>query len=317
MNDRGDPVKPAQAGLYGIMVVLLSIFVAYPLAGSMLTLLATGGRHFDEELRMMTDPVRIRLLAVQVFGQVALLAVPALWFAKRFNGECRSDSFPVAGSGTGKRGGLRSAAVAAIGMALLQPFLYSLVGFQNLLLPHLGQFGRMLTEEQLRLDLLIRALSGGDSLTVFFLSVLAFVLTPAICEELFFRGFLQKSLAKYLSTSKAVLITGFVFALFHQEWFNLLPLTLLGWYIGYIYMRSDDLLAPVVAHGTNNLAALVLLKWQVGAGRAGDGASGLTGFWQWWILVLCSLLIFSVVIRMYPAKPAESDTDNFMTAKRF
>jgi uncharacterized protein len=312
MNFTDKPEYPVRPPLFSTILALLSILAAYPVVGTLLTLLATGGKAFDASFQMINDSILARLLFVQAFGQILVLALPVFWLASRITGGGLFGKATLGWLGIGRRGGARSAFVAVAGMLLLQPALYSVVELQVLLLPYLGTVGKTLMQEQAALDLFLRKLAGGASTEGFILSFLVLVLTPAICEELFFRGYIQKSFTLNLSPKRAVLYTGVLFALFHMEWFNLVPLTLLGWYIGYIYLKSGDLLVPAVAHGTNNLAALVLLKTGVGTGSVGEADSGMLGYWQWWLLVAASLLIFSLLIRYFPARPALQDADNPM-----
>jgi len=313
MNSVDEQGNTRHPRLFSIMLALLIILVTYPLAGTLLTMLVTGGRPLDDGFRWMTDAVLPKLLAVQAVGQIVLLALPVFWLVSRFTGGGFFGSATLDWLGIGRRGGLLSAMAAGAGILLLQPFLYTIVELQTLLLPLLGEPGRSIMQEQAHLDLLISKLAGGASPAAFLWSVLVLVLTPALCEELFFRGYVQKSIAVNLSSQKAVLFTGLVFALFHMEWFNLVPLTLLGWYIGYIYIKSDNLLVPAVAHGVNNLAALVFLKVWGGSEDSVAATSGILFLWQWWFLVMVSLFVFFLLIRYFPGKPALQHADNPMS----
>jgi membrane protease YdiL (CAAX protease family) len=314
MNSTDDSKQHRHPGLFETTLVLLSVLAAYPLAGSLLTVLVTGGVSLGEGFQGVSAPVVSKLLVAQALGQFVVLALPVFWLVSRFSGGGLFGRATLGWLGLGKRGGARPALMAGAGMLLLQPVLYSIVELQMLLLPYLSTLGKTLAREQAALDLLLRKFAGGASIEGYLMSILVLVLTPAFCEELFFRGYIQKSLALNLSPKKAVLFAGLVFALFHMEWFNFLPLTLLGWYIGYIYLKSDNLLVPAVAHGTNNLAALVLLKSGIDSGSATDAAPDMLGNWQWWILVAVSLSLFFLLIRSFPVKPASQDADNLMPA---
>jgi len=313
MNFTDDSKQCRHPGLFDTALVLLSVLAVYPIAGSLLTVLVTGGVSLGEGFRGLTGPVVSKLLAAQALGQIAVLALPVFWLVSRFSGGGLFGRATLSWLGIGKQGGVRLALMAGAGMLLLQPALYSIVELQTLLLPYLGTLGKTLASEQAVLDQFIRILAGDASIGGSILSALVLVLTPAFCEELFFRGYIQKSLAVNLDPRRAVLFTGVVFALFHMEWFNFAPLTLLGWYIGYIYLKSDNLLVPAIAHGTNNLAALVLLKTGVDSGGgATDAASGVVGYWPWWVLVAVSLFLFFLLIRSFPVRPALQDADNPM-----
>lgn len=310
MNFADDPKPHRRPRLFDTVLVLLFVLAAYPLVGALLTILVAGGNPFGNGFEAAAHSLVVRLLVAQAFGQMVVLALPVFWFARRFSGAGLFGNATLEWLGIGKHGGSRPALIAGAGMLLLQPALYSIVELQTLLLPYLGTFGKSLLQEQATLDIFLKKLAGGASIGESVLSILVLVLTPAICEELFFRGYIQKSFALSLSPQRAVLFTGIVFALFHMEWFNFVPLTLLGWYIGYIYWKSDNLLVPAVAHGTNNLAALVLLKSGVDSGSATDPSSGLLVSWPWWGLVVVSLSLFFLLIRYFPVRPALQDADN-------
>jgi membrane protease YdiL (CAAX protease family) len=89
-------------------------------------------------------------------------------------------------------------------------------------------------------------------------------ITPAVCEEMLFRGYVQRTLERTLGM-KSVFITGIIFGLFHMQPLNLISLSFLGILIGYFYYRSKSLIPCIFAHFTNNLlAVLSLYKTQHG-----------------------------------------------------
>ena len=311
-----DPTQHGRPRLFSTILVVLSVLAAYPLVGSLLTVLAIGNVSLDEGFRWLTAPLLPKMLAAQAVGQILVLALPPLWIVSRMTGGGLFGSATLGWLGIGKRGGARAALTAGAGMLLLQPVMYSIIELQVLLLPYLGSIGKKLLQDQAGLDQLLRKLAGGVN-DGFILSALVLVVTPAICEELFFRGYIQKSLELNLSPRRAVLFTGIVFAMFHLEWFNFVPLTLLGWYIGYIYLRSDNLLAPAVAHGINNLAALILMKTGADSGGVSEATSGtLASLPWWWVLVAVTLFLFSLLIRSFPERPTSHDADNPMPSGR-
>lgn len=80
-------------------------------------------------------------------------------------------------------------------------------------------------------------------------------------EELLFRGFLLPSLvsgfsqrikSNSLSTFMGILISGLGFAIAHLNLGDILPLTALGMIMGFVYTRSQNLLAPMLLHGLWN-----------------------------------------------------------------
>ena len=83
-------------------------------------------------------------------------------------------------------------------------------------------------------------------------------ITPALCEEVLFRGYFQRTLERTLGI-KSLFIAGIVFGLYHMQPLNLISLALLGCMFGYFYYRSKSLLPCIAAHFVNNLVAVFSL----------------------------------------------------------
>ncbi|NTV02703.1 MAG: CPBP family intramembrane metalloprotease [Chlorobiaceae bacterium] len=312
MNPLAEHQTAKRPGILSTSLALLGVLVLYPLAGALLTLLATGWRGIDPDFSLLDPAVMPRIRIAQAVGQLLALGIPALLLAWRHSGSRTPfDSLNLAWLGIGPRPGLRALATASAGMLLLQPLMYSITEVQNLGLPYLGEAGRAMLRDQARLEMFIRKIAASDSFVGFLGVAAVLVATPAFCEELFFRGYVQKSFSSRLSPAKGVVLTGFVFALFHLEPSNIVPLTLLGWYIGYIYQKSGSLAVPAIAHGTNNLLALLFLEAEPrlsGLSMTGEG-QGLVSMWRWWAFVLASLALFFVLIRRFPEPAAALQSD--------
>jgi membrane protease YdiL (CAAX protease family) len=93
----------------------------------------------------------------------------------------------------------------------------------------------------------------------FIINIFIVAILPAVVEELFFRGFLQKMLQLWLKKGHlAVFIAAFVFSLIHRELDKFLPIFMLGLLLGYAYLWSGDLKISMFIHFTNNLLSLML-----------------------------------------------------------
>lgn len=86
--------------------------------------------------------------------------------------------------------------------------------------------------------------------------IFGIAITPAICEEIFFRGHVQRTLERSLF-HHSVWIVGIIFGLFHFQPLGLASLSLLGLYFGYLFYRSKSLYPSMAAHFTNNFLALL------------------------------------------------------------
>lgn len=104
--------------------------------------------------------------------------------------------------------------------------------------------------------MLIEAISEQQVGILFSLFTVA--VTPAICEELMFRGYLQRNLDRVMPAAVSIVIIGILFGAYHLRFSQVLPLSLLGIYFAYITWRTGSLWPAIVIHFIHN-GAMVLL----------------------------------------------------------
>ncbi|MBX3734343.1 MAG: CPBP family intramembrane metalloprotease [Verrucomicrobiae bacterium] len=90
------------------------------------------------------------------------------------------------------------------------------------------------------------------------IGLFAVVLAP-VAEEALFRGILFPALRDAGWPRAAYLVASVGFGLIHANRAAFLPLSLLGGFLAWLYVRTGNLLAPVAAHVVFNLAPFVLL----------------------------------------------------------
>lgn len=85
-------------------------------------------------------------------------------------------------------------------------------------------------------------------------------LAAGLGEEMLFRGFLQACLVQWLPLWPAILSASIIFGLLHliTPTYAVLA-TLIGLYLGWLFVATDNLLAVVVAHALYDFLALVYL----------------------------------------------------------
>ena len=113
-----------------------------------------------------------------------------------------------------------------------------------------------------------RVAMSGDGVSVLFYAILVSVVAP-IWEEIIFRGFLLPSLTKKWRISTSICLSSCIFALAHFSLERFLPLSALSIALSILYVRTRNILAPIVLHALWNAAAVleatdtfeVLLEW--------------------------------------------------------
>jgi len=132
--------------------------------------------------------------------------------------------------------------------------------------------------------------SVGNNYELAFLIFLISV-TPAVCEEFIFRGYFQRTLQRKLKEPYHYIISGFVFALYHQNPMGLAGLTLVGIYLGFLYYRFGSIFVTMASHFIYNTIIILLLNKQHYFNIFLDKDKNI-----YWSVTFGSLLIFIVLI---------------------
>lgn len=107
---------------------------------------------------------------------------------------------------------------------------------------------------------LTNAIARTDSFPVLLMNLLVVAVLPAFGEEMIFRGIILPVLRKWTkNVHVAVWLTAFLFSAMHFQFFGFLPRLVLGAFLGYLFVWSKTLWAPIIAHLTNNALALFLM----------------------------------------------------------
>lgn len=178
-----------------------------------------------------------RVLQLAVIQQMALIAAPALFMAILLTSSPRRSLL------------LKLPGWKLLGMALLLPFVLHPLASE--LLTSLRHFFPQLPASAQAAF----ATMSEDALPLA-LIIGTFALTPALCEELAFRGFILTGFSSSGRTGVAIVLSSVTFGIIHmipQQVFNA---TLLGLVLGLLAMRSRSLLPGIVFHLCFNALAV-------------------------------------------------------------
>jgi len=239
------PIKAA-------FVSLVSVFFLYQVGGAILNLLIFGIDFANADVNAQ------RLLTAG--GQILLILAPALIFAKLVYNDnvtevirFRLPDFKLVG-------------LFALGMipllAMLQNFLY----IQNYLITKLAEANSFIGYLKKSFDSLDKIINSTyDELItahnvfegILIVFIVAFI--PAICEEVFFRGFVQKSFEQKFKPVISGLITAFFFAIYHFNPYGIIFLTVLAFYFSYSVYKTNSIFTSMILHFINNFLTVMLV----------------------------------------------------------
>jgi membrane protease YdiL (CAAX protease family) len=108
------------------------------------------------------------------------------------------------------------------------------------------------------------------------LSVIFFVgVMPAIGEELFFRGILQKFFIQiFRSAWPGIIFTGFLFSAFHMQFMGFFPRMALGIILGALYWYSGSIYTSMLGHFLFNTINVLLIYFGIADADSKSSTSG-------------------------------------------
>lgn len=120
---------------------------------------------------------------------------------------------------------------------------------------------------QIQLKLFPNQIKDLELLNTFFKNtklwqqVLFFSLTPAICEELLFRGLIFGSLNQKIQAKFAIILSGILFGIFHVYPGKIITTALLGMLFAYSRYKTNSLTIPIILHFINNSFIFILMPY--------------------------------------------------------
>lgn len=102
------------------------------------------------------------------------------------------------------------------------------------------------------------AILTTESLWVLLANLVAFAAVPAFCEEVFFRGYLQRQLTRLLPAWAAIVAGGIIFSFIHFQFYGFFARAALGMLLGWLLHQSGSLWPSVIGHFTFNGLSIVM-----------------------------------------------------------
>lgn len=227
-----------------------------------------------EAIAMMYRRYRAVILAVLAATQLLIFLLPPLlliprWHTSEVGRYLRFQRFPPAGL-----------ALSLAGTLFLVPLASGVGQWLYFYFPELARWNRV--TEQLMVDPRPLGLAA---------TLLVIAVTPAVCEEVLFRGYFQSTLERRLRAPWHFLAAGLLFALFHQQVLGLPVLLLVGLYLGYVFFRFQSIYLTMLSHFLYNALLILLVNFPPDVPVLLDAEGGLR-----WPLLAGSAALFAAVI---------------------
>lgn len=231
------------SGVLAKLLQLIAVFVFVMIATLLVTVLVTTGD--------MNDMSNVKVMQlIQSFG---LFVIPPFVMASLWS----NNAFEFLRLKSTLRWSTVLYVVAFMLVAI--PFINMLSWLnQQIILPEaLSEIEKMMQSSEVQIAEITEKMLNVSTLGALLFNVFLVAVVPALGEELFFRGTIQRLLSDWKGALFAIWITAFVFSAIHMQFYGFLPRMLLGAFLGYLLLWSGSLWLPIIAHFVNNSVAVV------------------------------------------------------------
>jgi membrane protease YdiL (CAAX protease family) len=243
------------------LLALLVVFILYQVVGGTATYFIFGAK---------VKPGTVQWLRLAtMLGQILLILIPTILLTRLQDSNAR-ETLRLRGTG------LREILLAIVGVLSLQQLLQVYMILQDQI-PIPTSIRPLVESIRQAIEETYKELASSHSVPELFYVLLVVALVPACCEELLFRGLVQKNFERGLKGWWSIMLPGIIFGAYHLNPFSFLPLVVLGIYLGFLVLKSDSILTSIVAHFANNLFAVVSIFFNSDEGILSyGGSSGLS-----------------------------------------
>lgn len=247
-----------------------------------------------ESTSTFNDPDVLRLLKiVQIISSIVIFAFPVLLFVFLVS---RKKLEYLQLNQVGK---LSVLLIGGILMFVASPLINFLAEINNhLQLPQwLNGVEAWMKDSEAKDDALTAAFLNHQTFYDLIINLVMMAFVAAVCEELFFRGVLQKLLINMTNNVHVgIWITGAIFSAIHIQFYGFLPRMLMGVYLGYLFVWSGSLWVAIFAHFINNAIA-VLFSYLEERKIISDSVDkiGSQGSKYWYMIISTALVVLLLV----------------------
>jgi membrane protease YdiL (CAAX protease family) len=234
-------------GLFGA-----GFIVGYLIMGIIALSMGLGGSISAGKMDWSDPRVITGMKVIQAFSSVLIFFLPAYVFAR-----IATKSGALTFLGLKKTQVKPMYILAILGILVSFPFVFWL-GEINQMIPMPQWMGELEKEATRQMQQFLKAGNVFDVIVNVF--IIAFL--PAVCEEVCFRGALQRIMIHLTKNAWAgIILTSILFSALHLQFQGFLPRMFLGMILGAIYWYSGSLWPSITAHFVNNAIQVIVVSY--------------------------------------------------------
>ena len=289
MQGYNQPMRPGSEFLM-LMGIWLACFAAGNILAVIIWLVMTG-QSIEEMAKGLSDPKYVNAFKVmQSVSSILIFFVPAYITARIVSNK------PF--ERLGFKGGLKMdrILIAIFLMLSVLPFV-AWLGDVNKAVPVGAELRKMFDNFESQFENQVKQLAQFKSPVDYISALFVIAIMPALVEEVFFRGGLQKVLHRWLiNPHVAILATSVIFSLIHFSFYGFLPRIALGMMLGYIFYFTGNIWYAILGHFFNNGLMVTVLYVQYLNSKTIDPKVGESA--PWWAAIISMILVLFLFSRL-------------------
>ncbi|MCX7832881.1 MAG: CPBP family intramembrane metalloprotease [Ignavibacteria bacterium] len=229
-----------------VVIIIIIVFFTYQMLGSIFVMVAFGEKFLELENMSLGR-------FVTIISQFLLILFP-VYLLNYLAGNNIQDGFSL------RKTNFIYYLLSIAGIIIIQPALQFYMFLQEKAienLPFSNEILELIKKISEQLETYTVKLVTANNYSDLILIIFAVALTPAICEELMFRGLILNSLVKTEKIKYSIILTGLIFSIFHFHPFNIIPLFFLGIYLSIVTYYSRSIYPAILVHFINNLISIL------------------------------------------------------------
>lgn len=124
-------------------------------------------------------------------------------------------------------------------------------------------FDKWMKEAEAHTNNIIEKMIGKQRFSDVIINLFLFAAVPAISEEFFFRGLIQKGIIRATRNVWAgIILSAFIFSAFHFQFLTFLTRFEMGIILGVLFWYSGSIWVPILAHFVFNGLQIVVSYWK-------------------------------------------------------
>lgn len=260
-----------------IQAVVMNAYILIDMARSR-NLATAGAGGYMERMKALYQFYQKPILWIVMLSQFVIFLVPTILVYKHWHNSDWVGRFQL-------RGVSPLAILVAIGGTLLFIPLADFLGSLFFrLFPGMEEWSSLQAP-------LFEAGKPGDLLFL----IMVIGVTPAICEELLFRGYFQSVLTQKYRDGRVILFSGFLFALYHQNPMGLFALAAAGVWLGLLSWGFRSLYPSMAAHFVYNSVIILMVNGKIGSSLLNE-----QGSFHWMVTLGSTLLFLALAWWIWP-----------------